>query len=491
MLKTEDRDENTYASLTTGTVYQTTVYIGKDYERITTTDNGVATVKHRYTLSAGSHTVQIERADGSSLDEPKYLLSDNLGSTNVIVNAKGELEQRLTFDPWGMRTTLGASTTPVNKITNRGYTGHEMDDETGLVNMNARIYDPYLGRFLSADPVLPDPGDLQQFHRYAYVTNNSLKYVDPSGNSAENLTVTCPTLNCGATEIPILLLSFGEGLAGVACRVCEDGTSIEITLVESGVVDPDDIIPLTNQNGPTGTETVQSFITGTGSGGAQVAAGALLGIINGVERATAVEQHFNRINGSTSSLDPRYTGVRPSESANETPGSSLNTESVVPPIAVSNRSRRGHGASNASGSGCGRSDCQDVILGISSAVGGLGAAYHIDPITGDYRDKRGGYRQFLRSPNGATGSRNARVAAALKFTYFARFTGVLSVASSSYDLAFGDVSDPLRASADIAFGLIGFLGPHGAVISTAYFLATTAYDNYGPRTLDYTRRSYR
>jgi RHS repeat-associated protein len=57
-----------------------------------------------------------------------------------------------------------------------------MDDETGLINMNARIYDPYLGRFLSADPVLPDAYDMQQFNRYSYVTNNPLKYTDPTGN---------------------------------------------------------------------------------------------------------------------------------------------------------------------------------------------------------------------------------------------------------------------------------------------------------------------
>ena len=54
--------------------------------------------------------------------------------------------------------------------------------------MNARVYDPYLGRFLSADPVLPDAGNMQEFNRYAYVTNNPLKYVDPTGNSGFNVT---------------------------------------------------------------------------------------------------------------------------------------------------------------------------------------------------------------------------------------------------------------------------------------------------------------
>ena len=164
---------------------ETTYYVGKDYERIQNADG----VKHRYHIKAGSHAIQIEREDGTSQDDPKYLLTDNLGSTNVIINKHGKVEQRLAFDPWGMRTESDPLLTgeviindSVNDVTARGYTGHEMDDEVGLINMNARIYDPYLGRFLSADPVLPDAGDMQQFNRYSYVTNNPLKFTDPTGN---------------------------------------------------------------------------------------------------------------------------------------------------------------------------------------------------------------------------------------------------------------------------------------------------------------------
>jgi hypothetical protein len=47
--------------------------------------------------------------------------------------------------------------------------------------MNGRIYDPLLGRFLSADIVVSRPGDLQAFNRYSYVRNNPLTLTDPSG----------------------------------------------------------------------------------------------------------------------------------------------------------------------------------------------------------------------------------------------------------------------------------------------------------------------
>ena len=47
--------------------------------------------------------------------------------------------------------------------------------------MNGRIYDPLLGRFLSADVVVQAPGNLQAYNRYSYVMNNPLSKTDPSG----------------------------------------------------------------------------------------------------------------------------------------------------------------------------------------------------------------------------------------------------------------------------------------------------------------------
>ncbi len=65
--------------------------------------------------------------------------------------------------------------------TPRGFTGHEMLDDLGLVHMNGRIYDALLGRFLSADIVVQNPADLQAFNRYSYVLNRPLTLVEPTG----------------------------------------------------------------------------------------------------------------------------------------------------------------------------------------------------------------------------------------------------------------------------------------------------------------------
>ena len=63
----------------------------------------------------------------------------------------------------------------------RGYTGHEHLDKFGLINMNGRLYDSKLARFLSPDPFLQDPSNTQNFNRYSYCLNNPFAYTDPSG----------------------------------------------------------------------------------------------------------------------------------------------------------------------------------------------------------------------------------------------------------------------------------------------------------------------
>ena len=63
----------------------------------------------------------------------------------------------------------------------RGYTGHEMLNEFGIINMNGRLYDPVLGCFFSPDPYVQLPDFTQSFNRYSYCLNNPLKYTDPTG----------------------------------------------------------------------------------------------------------------------------------------------------------------------------------------------------------------------------------------------------------------------------------------------------------------------
>jgi RHS repeat-associated protein len=63
----------------------------------------------------------------------------------------------------------------------RGFTNHEHLNRTGFIHMNGRVYDPRIGRFVSPDPVIPNPAFSQSYNRYSYVLNNPLSYTDPTG----------------------------------------------------------------------------------------------------------------------------------------------------------------------------------------------------------------------------------------------------------------------------------------------------------------------
>lgn len=99
----------------------------------------------------------------------------------------GTVIERLAYEPFGKRRFASGSDDPNNTIvpqnTDRGYTNHEHLDELTLVHMNGRVYDPVVGRFMSADPQIQDPMNLQSYNRYAYVMNNPLMYTDPTGYS--------------------------------------------------------------------------------------------------------------------------------------------------------------------------------------------------------------------------------------------------------------------------------------------------------------------
>ena len=115
-----------------------------------------------------------------------YICRDYLGSITHVINSSGAVIQENSFDAWGRLRD------PVTRVAylpgqeptlflGRGYTGHEHLSQFGLINMNARLYDPAIGRFLSPDPFVQMPDFSQNFNRYSYCLNNPLVYVDEDG----------------------------------------------------------------------------------------------------------------------------------------------------------------------------------------------------------------------------------------------------------------------------------------------------------------------
>jgi RHS repeat-associated protein len=117
-----------------------------------------------------------------------YIHTDHLGSTSLMSDADGQkvetsVARYLPYGRW--------RTEPTADLTDRGYTGHKHNDDLGLIYMNARYYLPGIGRFISADTLVPDPTNPQQFNRYTYVLNNPLRFTDPTGHCAENGDEAC------------------------------------------------------------------------------------------------------------------------------------------------------------------------------------------------------------------------------------------------------------------------------------------------------------
>jgi RHS repeat-associated protein len=102
--------------------------------------------------------------------------SDDLGA-----DLWTEFEQEGEADAFMSRYTAGASALDLSGV--RGFTSHEEIQEMGLINMNARLYDPIIGRFMSADSIVPDLYTPLDHNRYSYVRGNPVSSRDPTGHS--------------------------------------------------------------------------------------------------------------------------------------------------------------------------------------------------------------------------------------------------------------------------------------------------------------------
>lgn len=101
-------------------------------------------------------------------------VTDQQGSVRQLLDARGNTLATAHYDPWGM--PLGPA-----RPSNFGYTGELQDGHTGLVYLRARWYQPSAGRFLSRDPFPGDDREPLSLHRYAYVHNDPINGIDPSG----------------------------------------------------------------------------------------------------------------------------------------------------------------------------------------------------------------------------------------------------------------------------------------------------------------------
>lgn len=161
----------------------TTLYInpridqGAHFEQTTTTVGTTSLKESRHYIYAGSQVIGELVMTGTGAKTTHYFHSDPLGSIDVVTDDKGKVLVRYDYEPFGNRSPLQGEANTIN----HGFTGHEHLAGVGVIHMNGRAYDPVTARFLSADPTIQFPDNLQSYNRYSYVLNNPLAFTDPSG----------------------------------------------------------------------------------------------------------------------------------------------------------------------------------------------------------------------------------------------------------------------------------------------------------------------
>ncbi len=210
--------------------------MGMHYEQTKVYNSGWQ-LTHKYYIYVGGGMVAMEKAGAETGAE--YYVKDHLGSITTVLDQNLNIISERSFDAFGqsrdINWTAAYGYAPPSSLfasaTSRGYTGHEHIASFGLINMNGRLYDPVIGRFISADPFVQFADNLQSYNRYAYVLNNPLNATDPSGYSLRSVFKALATVAFVSVAGPwagMMMGNFYVGMAAagfVAARLNGAGTN--------------------------------------------------------------------------------------------------------------------------------------------------------------------------------------------------------------------------------------------------------------------------
>jgi RHS repeat-associated protein len=154
--------------------------------RVAKTANGTTT----YYFYDAAGQLMAEYGGPAQTAATHYFTTDYLGSTRMILSATGGCLERLDYAPFGGQISRSGYDCYGSASNEKPlYTGQMRDGEstagtdTGQDYFNARYFWANTARFTSPDAPFADqrPEDGQSWNMYAYVRNNPLRYVDPSG----------------------------------------------------------------------------------------------------------------------------------------------------------------------------------------------------------------------------------------------------------------------------------------------------------------------
>jgi len=136
-------------------------------------DSSAGDTAWNYWVMMGLNRVAQVRRDGNKKWQVHYVVTDHLGTANLVTDSVGQVVQRNVLDPWG-NLEMSSGTTPVAYL----YTGKEWDPESGEYYFAARYYNPVRGSFTGRD------AKLQFWTAYGYVGNGPLILSDRNGRDA-------------------------------------------------------------------------------------------------------------------------------------------------------------------------------------------------------------------------------------------------------------------------------------------------------------------
>ena len=238
-----------------GATSETTIYAGGSFEKVTR--SGATTWRH-FIPTPGGVAMQLRYSDGSPAEQ-RYVTLDHLGSVDRITDAAGNILIAESFGSFGNRRRSSWTGIPtasdlakIAAATRDGFTGHEHLDNIDLIHMNGRVYDPRIGRFISADPYVTQPFHSQGLNRYSYVLNSPLALTDPSGFDAvpclANEEGTCVQITViGLTWADYMRAIGGAHSAEIASSLERDpcgqnGSTLACSMASGALVSPSSIV---------------------------------------------------------------------------------------------------------------------------------------------------------------------------------------------------------------------------------------------------------
>lgn len=232
---------------TTSAGTTTTYSYNGDGDRLQTAD-GSSTTNYLWDANGPLPELALERdgsnavlrsylrgADLVSMDsggQTSYFHRDGLGSISNVTSTSGAPQWTYTYEPSGSARTSVQNdpSAPANPIR---FTGELNDAATGLYDLRAREYDPATGRFLSTDPLGPDPND-PSISPYVYANQRPTLYTDPSGLRGGIWTMIKESITGGVTDTAGCLWSVSPFVRHIDVWKCANAAIIIASFYEGG-----------------------------------------------------------------------------------------------------------------------------------------------------------------------------------------------------------------------------------------------------------------